>query len=252
MANTQKPPQEGLIAEWVPVRGHNGDTIYAYSARPMGEGPYPGVLVVMEIFGLVEHIKEQTRRIAAHGYVAVAPDLYYREGPGAPEDVGAKVRAAGGISDEQFIGDAQATINHIRALPQSNGKVGSIGWCSGGRHSFVAACNTDIDAAVICYSGRVVATPDQLTPKQPKSPHEMTPNLKAPVLGLFGEEDQNPTPAQVAQLEEMLKKNKKQYEFHMYKNAGHGFFADYRPSYRVEAVNDAWQKVWAFYQKHLR
>lgn len=243
---------EGLLAETVNFPGHNGDIITGYFARPLGPGPYPTVVVIMEVFGLHEHIKDLTRRFAYHGYAAVAPDLYHREGPGPVDDVAATVRAAGGAPDSRVIGDIDGAVRYLKALPYGNGKTGTIGWCSGGRHSYLVACNVPgIDAAVDCYGGGVVATPEQLTERRPKAPIDMTANLQCPLLGLFGVEDANPSPEQVARMEEELKKHGKTYEFHSYENAGHGFFADYRPSYRVEAANDGWQKVYDFFGKYL-
>lgn len=243
---------EGMLAETVTITGHNGDLISAYMARPLGPGPYPGVAVIHEVYGPHEHIKDLTRRFAYHGYIAVMPDLHHREGPGEVDDVAAAVRAAGGVPDARFVGDLRGVVQYIKSLPYSNGKVGAIGWCSGGRQALIAACTIpELDAAVDCYGGGMIMTPDQLTERRPVSPIDMVPNLGCPLLGLFGEEDQSPTPAQVAQLEVELAKHGKTYEVHMYPNAGHGFFADYRPSYRVEAANDGWQRVYAWFGKYL-
>ncbi|MBI2855388.1 MAG: dienelactone hydrolase family protein [Chloroflexi bacterium] len=250
---TQAPAPEGLIAEMVPFQGHNGDTIYGYLARPLGTGPYPGVVVIMEVYGLVEHIKEITRKMAAHGYNAVAPDLHFREGPGPAEEVAAKVREQGGVPDDRCIGDVDGAMRYLRALPTSNGKVGVHGYCSGGRQTYLVACNIpSVDAAVVCYGGGVVATPDRLSARQPVAPVDMTANLNCPMLGLFGVEDRNPSPEHVARMEEELKRHGKSYEFHTYADAGHGFFADYRPSYRQPAAVDGWEKLFGWYDRYLR
>ena len=117
---------------------------------------------------------------------------------------------------------------------------------------YLVACNIpSLDAAVDCYGGRVVAAADQLTPATPVAPIDMTANMHCPLLGLFGVEDANPDPAQVAHMEEELKKHGKSYEFHSYEGAGHGFFAVDRPSYRPEAATEGWQRVFEFYGKHL-
>ena len=127
-----------------------------------------------------------------------------------------------------------------------------IGFCSGGRHTYLAACLVPgIDAAVDCWGGRVVMTPDQLTKNFPVSPLEYTEDLACPILGLFGEEDSGPTPEQVNIHEAELKKHGKDYEFHRYSNAGHGFFYYDRPNYRQEQAVDGWKKVFAFLEKHL-
>ena len=173
------------------------------------------------------HFKEVARKMAAHGYVAVAPDLHHREGPGDPEDVarGRAVRAAGGVPDARCIGDVEGAAGFLRSLPYCNGKVGVIGFCSGGRQTYVVACNIpSLDAAIDCYGGRVAAAPSDLNERQPKAPIEMTGGLNCPLLGLFGEEDASPSPEQVSQIERELKRLGKTYEFHMYKDAGHAFF----------------------------
>ena len=165
----------------------------------------------------------------------------------------AKVRAAGGVPDEQVVGDLAGALHYLRALSFSNGKVGVFGTCSGGRHAFLAACRVPgFDAAVDCWGGRVVMAPNELTPKQPVAPIDYTKDLSCPLLGIFGEEDQNPTPAQVAQLEQELKAHGKTYEFHMYPKAGHGFFYYDRPNYRQEQAVDGWKKLFAFLETNLR
>lgn len=202
--------------------------------------------------GWDEASKEITRTFAVHGYLAICPHLHHREGPEAsPDDAAAAARAQGMVPDARFLGDFQGAVTHLRQLPQCNGKVGCIGYCSGGRQAYIAACNTDLQAAVDCYGGRVVAPSDQLTERQPVAPIDMTPNLRCPLLGLFGEDDQNPDPKQVATIEEALKEHHKTYEFHSYPGAGHAFFSVDRPSYRVEAAGDGWQRVWTFFGTHL-
>jgi carboxymethylenebutenolidase len=114
------------------------------------------------------------------------------------------------------------------------------------------ACNLDVDAAVDCYGGRVVVGgPDELTERQPQAPIDMTPNLHCPLLGLFGVDDANPSPAHVDRMKEELEANGKTYEFHSYENTGHAFFSTDRPAYRVEAANDGWQRIFAWYGKYL-
>lgn len=252
MANKLVGRDQGLIAEMVPFQGHDGDTILGYLARPLGSGPYPSVVVIMEVYGLLEHIKEITRKVAAHGYNAIAPNLHHREGPGDPEEVAAMVREAGGVPDDRCIGDLAGAVHYLRSLPSSNGKVGMHGYCSGGRQTYLAACNIPtLDAAAICYGGGVVASPDQLTTRRPVSVIDMTLSLACPLLGLFGSEDINPSPEHVQRMDAELTKHGKTYEFHTYENAGHGFFADYRPSYRQEAAIDGWSRLFNWYEKYL-
>ena len=140
----------GIIAETVPFTGHNGDKSEAYYARPSREGKFPGVVVIMHLPGWDEWIIEVTRKLAHHGYAAIAPNLYFREGPGSPDDVGARVRAAGGVADASVVGDVKGSIAFLHAQPNFNGKIGTIGFCSGGRHSFLVGCQLagDVDAVV--------------------------------------------------------------------------------------------------------
>ncbi|MGH8059345.1 MAG: dienelactone hydrolase family protein [Candidatus Entotheonellia bacterium] len=243
---------EGMLAETVTLPGANGDLINAYYARPLGTGPFPGMVLIHHLPGWDEWYREATRRYAHHGYATISPNLYAREGHGTPEDVAAKVRAAGGVPDDQVIGDVEGALRYLRALPYSSGKVGVFGTCSGGRQTFLVACRTKgFDAAIECWGGRVVMSKEELTAKQPVAPIDYTKDLSCPLLGLFGEEDQAPTPAQVAQHEAALKQHGKNYEFHMYPKAGHGFFYYDRPAYRQEQAVDGWKKIWAFLAKNL-
>ncbi len=244
---------ESLFAETVHLRGHLGDEIDAYLARPFGAGPYPSVVVIHHMPGWDEAHKEIGRRFAHHGYAAIVPNLQFREGKATPEENSASVRAAGGMPDDRSMGDIQGSIDYLRTLPYVNSKVGVIGYCSGGRLAYLAACTLrGIDAAVACYGGGVAAKPEELTPRQPLAPIDFTKDLQCPLLGLFGIEDKRPSPADAAKTEEALKKFGKTYEFHTYENAGHGFFAVDRPQYRVHAAVDGWKRVFAWFDKHLR
>lgn len=243
---------EGMLAETVTLPGHQNELINAYFARPLGAGPFPGVVVVHHMPGWDEWYKEATRKFAYHGYAALAPNLYYRAGHGTPEDVATKVRAAGGIPDEQAVGDMAGAMRYLRSLPILNGKVGIWGTCSGGRHAYLAACRVrGFDAVVDCWGGRVVMTKEELNANCPVAPLDYTQDLSCPLLGLFGEEDRSPSPEQVAIHEQELKKYGKTYEFHMYPGAGHGFFYHHRPSYRQEQAVDGWNKIFAFFEKYL-
>ena len=243
---------EGMLAETITIQGANGDTINAYFARPMGAGPYPAMVVIHHLPGWDEWYREATRKFAHHGYLALSPNLYSREGHGTPEDVAAKVRAAGGVPDDHVVGDVEGALRYLRSLPSCTGKVGVFGTCSGGRHTVLAASRIKgFDAAIDCWGGRVVMTEQDLTPKQPVAPIDYTRDLSCPLLGLFGDDDQAPSPEQVTQHEQELKKHGKTYEFHRYPNAGHGFFYYDRPAYRQEQAVDGWNKVFAFLEKHL-
>jgi carboxymethylenebutenolidase len=243
---------EGMLAETVTMHGANRDVVNAYFARPLGAGPFPAMVVIHHAPGWDEWYREATRKFAHHGYAALSPNLYHRDGHGSPEDVAAKVRAAGGVPDDQVVRDLEGAMYYLRSLPYVNGRVGVFGTCSGGRHAFLAACRVKgFDAAVDCWGGRVVMSKEELTPRQPVAPIEYTRDLSCPLLGLFGEEDRSPTPEQVTRHEQELKKQGKTYEFHMYPNAGHGFFYYDRPAYRQQPAVDGWQKLFAFLERYL-
>ena len=243
---------QGMLAETITINGSGGDAIHTYIAKPLGPGPFPGVVLIHHLPGWDEWYRETTRKFAHHGYLAISPDLYCRIGHGSPDDVAATARGAGGVSDDQVVADIEAAMLYLKSVPSSNGKVGLFGTCSGGRQTFVVACRTTgFDAAVECWGGRVVMGPDDLTPQQPVSPIDLTKDLSCPLLGLFGNEDQSPPPEQVDQHEQELKNHSKDYEFHRYDNAGHGFFYYDRPPYRQEQAVDGWNKVFAFLEKNL-
>jgi carboxymethylenebutenolidase len=244
---------EGLLAETVLLSGADGQEVHAYFAKPLTPGPHPGIVLFHHFPGWDEWYKEQTRRFAHHGYLAICPDLFCRFGHGAVDDVAALARTAGGPPDDDVVGDAQAAADFLRAQETSNRKVGAWGTCSGGRHAFLVACRTDrFDAAADLWGGGVVATKEEATTSRPVAPIEYTEALSCPLLGLFGNDDSNPTPDQVNTLEEALRRQGKEYEFHRYDGAGHGFFYYDRPAaYRAEEAVDGWQKIWTFYSRTL-
>jgi carboxymethylenebutenolidase len=244
---------DSLVAETVRITGAAGDEIEAYLARPSeGDTSRGGVVVIHHMPGYDRASKEIVRRFAELGYDAICPNLYWRQAPGAaPDDAAATARATGGIPDAQLIGDAGGAATYLRSLPTSNGKVGVIGYCSGGRQSVLAACNLDLDAAVDCYGAFVTGTPPEGFPLKVTNLVDQLPNLRCPLLGLFGNEDKFPSPEQVNELEGLLKQNDKTYDFHRYDDTGHGFFAVDRAMYRVEAANDGWERIAAFYATNL-
>jgi len=243
---------DALLAETIRITGHNGDEIEAYSARALDEAPRGGVVVIHHLPGYDPQTKEIARNFAYHGYNAVVPNLYWREAPGAsPDDAAATARANGGVPDERLVGDVAGAAEYLKGLSNSNGKVGVIGYCSGGRQSFLAAVSLKLDAAVDCYGAFVVGEIPEGMPLKVTPIVDKTPSLSCPLLGLFGEDDSYPSPAQVAELEEALKANGKTYEFHSYPGAGHAFFSVNRPAYRPEAANDGWEKIFTFYGKYL-
>jgi carboxymethylenebutenolidase len=136
-------------------------------------------------------------------------------------------------------------------MPSSNGKVATIGYCSGGRQSFLAACSLQLDAAVDCYGAFVVAPPPEGAPVTVAPIVHLAKDLSCPLLGLFGADDQFPSPDEVRELEQVLAEYNKTFEFHSYEGAGHAFFATNRASYRPEAANDGWERIWGFFDMYL-
>src|ERR1700761_4767939 len=236
---------EALLAETIMITGHNGDTIEAYSPRAR-------VVVTHPRPGYYAQTKEIARNFAYHGYNAVVPNLYWREAPGAsPDDAAATARANGGVPDDRLVGDVAGAAEYLKGLGNSNGKIGTIGYCSGARQSFLAAVSLEIDAAVDCYGAFIVGEIPEGMPLKIGPIVDKTPNLSCPLLGLFGEEDKYPSPEHVTELEEALKAAGKTYEFYSYPNTGHSFFSVNRPAYRVEAANEGWDRIFAFYGKYL-
>ncbi|MBD0740371.1 dienelactone hydrolase family protein [Streptomyces sp. CBMA29] len=245
-------PSGSLTATTVTITGHGGDEIEAYVARPEGDHRRGGVVVIHHLPGYDRPTKEMTRRFAEMGYDAVCPNLFHREAPGAaPDDAAAVGRANGGVPDERLVGDVEGAVAYLRALPTSNGKAGVIGHCSGGRQAVLSACRLDVDAAVDCYGAFVTGTVPEGFILRITNLVDQLPNLGAPLLGLFGAADSHPSPAEVAELERILTDLGKEYEFHSYEGAGHGFFAVDRPNYNVPAVQDGWERITDFYGKHL-
>ncbi|SEG29126.1 carboxymethylenebutenolidase [Actinacidiphila yanglinensis] len=245
-------PTGSLSATTVSLTGHGGDEIEAYLARPEGGARRGGVVVIHHMPGYDRSTKEMVRRFAEMGYDAVCPNLYSREAPGAaPDDAAAVARAQGGVPDERLVGDAAGAAAYLRALPTSNGKVAVIGHCSGGRQAVLVGCTVDVDAVVDCYGAFVTGTVPEGFPLKVTNLVDRLPDLKAPVLGLFGEEDTHPSPEQVAELGSQLTELDKAFEIHNYPGAGHGFFAVDRPNYNVAAVADGWERIGEFFGQHL-
>jgi carboxymethylenebutenolidase len=242
----------GVNAEIVSYPSEGAD-IHAYVARPAdSDAQPPGIVLVHHLPGWDEFYQEFAERLARHGYQVIAPDLYCRAGHGTPDDVAAKVRSQGGVSDDQVVADLAAARSWLLSRPTSNGKVGIMGSCSGGRHAVLTASRVPgFDALVDLWGGAVVAPPDQLNGKRPVAPIDYTADLQTPLLGIFGNDDQSPSPEQVDIHEAELKRLGKDYEFHRYDGAGHGFFYYHTPRYRPEQAMDAWQKVFTFLAQRL-
>jgi carboxymethylenebutenolidase len=243
---------DAITAGTVTITGHGGDEIEAYLSRPAGASPRGSVVVIHHMPGYDAATKEIVRKFAANGYAALCPNLYSREAPGAsPDDAAAAVRAAGGVPDDRLVGDVGGAAEYLNGLEGANGKTGVIGYCSGGRQTFLAACSLQIDAAVDCYGAFVVNDPPPGMPASMKPILGLSPDLSCPLLGIFGADDQYPGPEETAKLGAELDRLGKPHEFHTYEGAGHAFFSVDRPSYRPEAAVDAWSHIMDFYGRHL-
>ena len=248
-AQTITTDAEGLEAGEVKVSVADGP-IPAYRAMPDKGGPFPVVLVVQEIFGVHEHIKDLCRRLAKRGYFAVAPDLYVRQGDVSnikdiPE-IFAKVVSK--VPDAQVLSDLDATVAYAKATGKADtARLAVTGFCWGGRIVWLyAAHNPGVKAGAAWY-GRVVGDKDDL---HPKHPIDVVGDLKAPVLGLYGAADQGIPVATVESMRAALKKADKTAEIVIFPDTPHGFNADYRPSYRKDQAEDAWKRMLDWFKQY--
>jgi carboxymethylenebutenolidase len=236
-----------LRADTITFKGAEGDDLEGYLAVPTDVEHHGSVIVIHHLPGYDEATKEITRRFAANGYAALMPNLYSREAPGASsDDAAATVRAMGGVPDDRLVLDVAGAMTYLRSLPTSNGKVASIGYCSGGRQSFLAGCQLRLDATIVCYGGFITIDTPADFPLNFKAVVNRVEGLSGPLLGLFGNDDQNPSPEQVRSLADALTKAGKEFTFRSFDGAGHAFFATDRPSYRPEAANEGWQDIFTF------
>jgi carboxymethylenebutenolidase len=252
----------GAVTDPSRVRSENielqsgADTIGGYLARPSVGGRHPGIIVIHEAFGLVEHIRDIARRFANIGYDALAPDLYARKGPPAdPNNFDMVLPVMFAKPDAEAVQDLEAAAAYLRALPGATGKVGAIGFCSGGRQTLLFACSSNkLDAAIDCWGGFIHrATPDAATtPSRPTPILDLFGRLACPLFAVFGEEDQNPTVAQSEELKTRAAAAGKNVTVKVYKNAGHAFLADYRPSYREGPATELWHDAVAFFDRNLK
>jgi len=245
----------GLAAEVITIPGGDDDEIHAWVARPTGEGAedtLPGVVAVHHMPGWDEFFREFCERLARHGYFVICPNLFDRFGQGTPGDIAARARSEGGVRDDSVVADCEAALRWLKAQPASNGRAGIIGTCSGGRHALLAASGVaGFDAVADLWGGGVVMAQEDLSEARPVAPIDYTADLAVPLLGIFGNDDRHPTPEQVDQHEAELKRHGKDYEFHRYDGAGHGFFYYHTPMYRPEQAMDGWEKVFDFFGRQL-
>ncbi|HEY9874894.1 MAG TPA: dienelactone hydrolase family protein [Candidatus Obscuribacterales bacterium] len=239
----------GLVAGEVKIPVKDGE-IPAYRAMPATGKNFPVVLVVQEIFGVHEHLQDICRRFAKLGYLAIAPELFVRQGDVSQisdiQEIISKVVSK--VPDAQVMSDLDATVKWAKKSSKGNiNKLGITGFCWGGRIVWMyAAHNPKVKAGVAWY-GRLVGNSTALTPKQPV---DIAADLKVPVLGLYGGSDNGIPVETVEQMRERLKAGKSNSEIVVYPDTPHGFFADYRPSYREEQALDGWKRLQAWFKQH--
>ena len=245
-----------IMAYDVTVSGYNGDSVPAYVARPSVEGSHPGLLLVHGIHGYEEHMKDMARRYAALGYAAIVPALYSRDGfltVVEHSDLDMARHALNARPNAQTIDDLQGGLDFLRASPHVNDRIGLVGFCSGGRLGLVFASSRisgagQVDVFVNLYSNGLF----QPTDVNPTPPGELSADLACPMLGLFGDDDTNPSPDDVARLRGALEQSGKTFEFVSYPRAGHAFMSDTRESYRPEAAQMAWGRCLEWLSRYLK
>ena len=222
----------------------------AHLARPATGGPHPGLIVVMEAFGLNDHIRSITNRFAAEGFVALAPNLYFRQPNNVVgyNDLPGAMRLMGALVDDQIVADMTAAINHLKPMKEVKPAFGTTGFCMGGRISFLTACrNRDVKATAPYYGGGMVKS------RQPgvKAPIDYVEGLNAAVLAFFGGKDAFIPIEEVDAFRDALRKAAKSAEVVLYPDADHGFMCDERPSFHPTHSREAWAKTISFFRQHL-
>ncbi len=247
-ADAIKTGTAGLDAGDVKVAVPGGE-LPVYFARPKGVANPPVILVGMEIFGLHEYIKDVARRLAKLGAFAIAPDYYFRTGADLTKMTDFKqiMPIVNAKPDAELVADLDAAVAWAKLQGGDTSRLGIVGFCRGGRTVWIYAAHSDALKAGVAFYGSLV---DPANPVWPKSPIELAPEMKAPVLGLYGEADQGIKVAQVEEMKAALKAAGKTAEFKIYPGAPHAFHADYRPSYRQEAAEDAWKQMEVWFKKY--
>jgi len=223
----------------------DGSEMRCYLSEPPGGSRFPGLVVIQHAGGVDDFVQGMVDRFAGAGYVALSPDLYHRD-PDAGDD---PLTRMGRLRDAGIAADVNAAIDHLKTLPNVRGdRLGITGFCMGGRVAYLmAARNGDVGAAVVFYGGNIMVPWGE-----GPAPFDLSEGIQCPVLGLFGEEDANPSPADVAKLDAELTRLGKAHEFHLYSGAGHAFMNEARPSYRQEAAADAWSQCVAWFDRYLK
>jgi carboxymethylenebutenolidase len=249
---------DGLIQDQTTVDATDGFALPVYSARPAGDGPWPVVVVVSEIFGVHEYIRDLCRRLAKAGYAAVAPSFFNRvEDPAGLSDMSRVQQIVGAAGYDQVMGDVSATLDWVsQQLWANSDKVGITGFCWGGKVVWQACARFAVLDAGVAWYGRLAppptATPEQATSGQPW-PVDLADDLKCPVLGLYGGQDRGiPQPSVEAMREALQRAGQTASSIHVYPDAPHAFHADYRNSYRAADAADGWSRLLAFFEARLK
>jgi carboxymethylenebutenolidase len=242
-----------VATERVEIPLDAGGTMGGYLARPEGDATLPGVIVYMEIFGINAHIRDVALRVAAEGYVVVAPDFFHRTGPGVEygyddAGMGAGMKLLGALDADEMIGDARAALAYLRGRPDTTGKAGAMGFCIGGHMTYLTACETDVDVAASFYGGGIAAPQG---PGGKASTLSRTGGISGRILCLFGEKDALIPGDQVAAIRAALAESGVDHEVVVYPDADHGFFCDQRATYQKAAAEDAWKRVKALFAATL-
>jgi carboxymethylenebutenolidase len=219
-------------------------------ARPASGGPYPGLVVVMEAFGLNDNIRQLTDRFAAEGFIAIAPNLFFRfpDNVVPYSDLPRAITLVAKLNDDQVVADMNAAVAYLKTLKETKPNIGTTGFCMGGRVAFLAAArNNEIMATAPFYGGGMTSP----RPGGGKAPIEYAANLRAKVMAFFGGKDSFIPLADVDKFRDALKGAGKDPEIVLYADAEHGFMCDERPSYHRAAAKDAWGKVIAFFKQQL-
>jgi carboxymethylenebutenolidase len=216
-----------------------------YVSTPEGASTGPGVIVIQHAGGVDEFVRGMCDRLAAAGFAVIAPDLYHREAPGTSDDPMTRMSR---LRDATIVSDVNAAVEHAATLPEVDAdRLGITGFCMGGRVSYLmAAHNPAFKAAVVFYGGNIMVPWGE-----GPAPFDLTERINCPVLGLFGDDDPNPNPADVAKIDAQMARLGKPHEFHGYPGVGHAFMNEGRPGYKPEVADDAWRRCVDWFTRHL-
>jgi carboxymethylenebutenolidase len=232
-----------MASRWDSISVDGGD-MRCYVSAPEGAGPWPVVIVIQHAGGVDDFVQAMSDRFADAGFLALAPDLYHRD----PSDEDNPMARMGRLRDPSIVADVSAAVEHVRTLDVAAAdRIGITGFCMGGRVAYLMATHLpELKAAVVFYGGNILVPWGEAP-----APFERSESIRCPVLGLFGADDPNPSPEDVAKIDAELSRHGVAHEFHSYAGAGHAFMNEGRPSYREDAAADAWERCLAWFRRHL-